>query len=68
MGLLILGRGVDPETSVLCIALDAELIDKIADLNHYSYVVFGWDENGECTHFGFSTQSGQIPGKNDTKK
>ena len=50
----------NPETSVHCIALDAELIDKIADLNHYSYVVFGWDESGECTYFGFSTQSGQI--------
>jgi hypothetical protein len=57
----------DSETSVRCKALDPELIDKMADLNHYSYVVFGWDDNGECTHFGFSTQSGQIPGFKDIK-
>ena len=59
---------ISPDIYVNCIALNAELIDKIAGLNSFSFVEFNWDENGECTHFGFSTQSGHIPGKEDMKK
>ena len=52
---------VSPDNFVLCLTYNPEMIDKIAGLNSYSYVEFKWDEDGECTHFGFSTQSLQIP-------
>ena len=58
---------ISPDIYVSCITFNAELIDKIADLNHYSFVRFEWDINGECTYFSFSTKSGQIVDKNDMK-
>ncbi len=59
---------ISPDIYVNCITYNADLIDKMAGLNHYSYVRFEWDDNGECTYFNFSTQSFQIPGKDDIKK
>ncbi len=55
-----------PDIYTVCITENAELIDKIAGLNHYSYVMFRWDDNDECTYFGFSTQSFQIPSVQDS--
>ena len=56
-----------PEIQIICHSFNAELIDKIASLNHYSFVVFGWDDDFICDHFGFSTQSGQIPSIKEMK-
>ena len=52
---------VSPDNFVFCVTTDPELVDKIAGLNHYSFVDFRWDENDECIFFGFSTQSFNIP-------
>ena len=53
----------EPGIYVSCYTENPELIDKIAALNSYTYVVFQWNDNGDCTHFGFSTQSMHIPEK-----
>ena len=60
--------GLSPENNVSCITFNAELIDKIAALSNYDYVEFWWDNNGECTHFGFSTQSLHLPSGKDSKQ
>ena len=60
--------GFSPEIYTSCITFNAELIDKIAELNTYDYVQFEWDDNGECTHVGISTQSLHIPAGKDSKQ
>lgn len=46
-----------------CNITSQKLIDAVKSTNDYSYVVFEWDSNGECTQVGFSTQSFYIPEK-----
>ena len=58
---------ISPDIYVNCITFNTDLIDKMAGLNHYSYVRFEWDDNGECSYFNFSTQSFQIPDKKEMR-
>ncbi len=58
----------DPENRIICFTFNTELVDKIAELKHYSFVRFEWEEVGEegeeffeCTAFRFTTQSHHIP-------
>lgn len=52
---------------MFCFTENDKLIDKIADLNHHSYLFFWWDESEVCTRVRFSTQSFQIPSKDEMK-
>jgi len=46
-----------------CSTNDAELLTSMRATADYSFVTFGFDENGECNRIGFSTQSFYIPNK-----
>ncbi|MBB3169552.1 hypothetical protein [Simiduia aestuariiviva] len=50
--------------SVICFAYDKpDLIDQIKALDSFSFVTFRWDDEGNCTYVGSSTQSQYIPSK-----
>lgn len=50
--------------SVMCFAYDnPELVDQIKSLASFSYISFRWDDEGNCTYAGSSTQSQYIPSK-----
>ena len=54
------------EEQITCRTWNVELVDKIAGLNHYSWLSFGWEwdealESNKCTFFRFSTRSQWIP-------
>jgi len=51
------------EENVMCSTEDANLIRQINSVTDNSYIVFQWNEEGQCTHVGHSTQSFYIPGK-----
>lgn len=52
---------VEPGVVKLCSTTNPVLLDKMSNINDFSYISFGWDENDECTNVGFSTQSQYIP-------
>ncbi len=57
---------ISEEESVICFAYDKpDLIQQINGVDSYSFVTFRWDENGDCTFVGGSTQSQYIPSKKD---
>jgi len=50
--------------SVICFAYDnPELVDQIKSLASFSFITFRWDDEGNCTYIGSSTQSQYIPSK-----
>lgn len=49
------------EENAFCFTQDIELINQIRSMSTYSFVTFRWDESGECTYVGQSTQSFYIP-------
>ena len=50
--------------SVICFAYDKpDLVDQIKALDTFSFVTFRWDDEGNCTYVGSSTQSQYIPSK-----
>ena len=54
------------EEQIICYTENVELVDKIAGLNHYSWLTFSWEwdealEYNKCTVFRFSTYSHHIP-------
>lgn len=52
------------EQSVICFAYDKpDLIAQINSLASFSFISFRWDEEGNCTYVGSSTQSQYIPSK-----
>ncbi len=59
---------IDAETSKICSTTNPALLDKMSNINDFSYISFGWDENDECTNVGFSTQSQYIPEFKDKKE
>ncbi|MCW8856413.1 MAG: hypothetical protein OQJ95_03545 [Kangiella sp.] len=58
---------VEPGVLQLCSTTNPVLLDKMSNINDFSYISFGWDENDECTNVGFSTQSQYIPEFQDKK-
>ena len=44
-----------------CNTANAELLSAIMATADFSYVTFSWNEAGECTRIGYSTQSFFIP-------
>ena len=53
----------DEEENAFCFTQDANLITEINAISAFSYITFRWDENGDCTYIGHSTQSFYLPGK-----
>ena len=47
--------------SGFCFTTRSDLLDTIKATADFSFVSFSWDENGECSRIGFSTQSLYIP-------
>lgn len=65
-GFCVAQYGPEREDRVVCYTEVPELIDKITQINHYSWVFFKWQWNddlgyNECVRFRFSTQSHHIP-------
>ena len=73
-GIRVFDDGVNPPFSFgFCQAVDSEgvgasctttngnLLDAMKATSAFAFIVFNWDENDECTHIGFSTQSFYIP-------
>ena len=58
---------IDEATTAFCSTDNPELVDKIRNINDYSFVSFRWNEEGFCTYLGFSTQSQYIPEYKDKK-
>ncbi|MCO7224744.1 hypothetical protein [Pleionea sp. CnH1-48] len=46
---------------VFCSTQNKELLDGINSISSYSFISFAWNEDGECTRIGNSTQSHYIP-------
>lgn len=44
-----------------CFTEDPNLLDAIRALDDFSYIVFRWDVDGNCTFIGNSTQSFYVP-------
>ncbi|TQV76806.1 hypothetical protein FLL45_02285 [Aliikangiella marina] len=55
------GIGEAEEERITCFTQNAQLLDGIKSIADYSYVTFSWDENGDCTRIGNSTQSFYLP-------
>jgi hypothetical protein len=51
-----------------CSTTDPGLLDAMRTTGDFSFIVFNWDVNGECTKIGFSTQSFYIPNFTLNKK
>ena len=62
------GLTEDGEGNAFCFTQNADLITQIKSLASYSFITFRWDENGDCTNVGSSTQSFYIPNKKDLQK
>jgi hypothetical protein len=52
---------VADDAGIVCVTLRSSLIDAMKSIGDYSFITFGWDENGDCTRVGISTQSFYIP-------
>lgn len=52
---------------VVCLTFDPIFVDGISGINPYSFILFEWNSDGDCTRIGFSTQSFQIPDFKKTK-
>ena len=52
---------------VICNTFDPVMVAAINAIADYSFVTFNWNEEGECTRIGFSTQSFYLP-KHKVKK
>lgn len=40
-----------------CFTQDPDLLDATSSTADFSFITFAWNEDGECTRIGFSTQS-----------
>ncbi len=49
------------EEQFTCFTEDPFLLDKIKNVNDFSFITFAWNEDGDCTSVGTSTQSFYIP-------
>jgi hypothetical protein len=46
-----------------CFSQDPALIESLASISDYSFIVFSWNASGACTSIGNSTQSVYLPDK-----
>lgn len=51
----------EQEQHVVCYTEHPVLLEKINAINDYSYLRFGWNEEGDCNSIYISTQSFYIP-------
>src|SRR5262245_4768458 len=51
----------NPDEVINCFTQDPTLIEAIHSIGDFSFIVFRWDENFECTFVGTSTQSFYLP-------
>lgn len=49
------------EVDAFCTTLNADLLDAMKATSAFSFISFSWNEDGECTRIGFSTQSFYLP-------
>ncbi len=54
-------EGAEGSESVICQTQDEALLNGIYAISDYSFITFSWNEDGECTRIGNSTQSFYIP-------
>ncbi|WP_428410031.1 hypothetical protein [Hyphococcus sp.] len=45
------------EEQFTCFTDNPELLDAMSSTADFSFITFAWNEDGECTRIGFSTQS-----------
>lgn len=55
------GFSLTPGEFFTCYTEDLNLLDAIKALDDFSYIVFRWDVDGNCTYIGNSTQSLYVP-------
>jgi len=53
----------DEEENAFCFTQDSNLVTEINAISDFSYITFRWNEEGDCTYIGHSTQSFYLPGK-----
>lgn len=49
------------DTIAFCFTENQDLLDAMKSASDFSFITFNWDEFGECTRIGFSTQSFYLP-------
>lgn len=49
------------EVFVVCTTFDAGLVDAMKAISDFAFIRFSWNENGDCTSIGSSTQSFYLP-------
>ena len=49
------------EVEAFCSTQNQDLLEAIKSTSDFSFITFGWDEDGECTRIGSSTQSFYLP-------
>ena len=49
------------DVQVFCSTQNADLLDAMKATSAFAFITFSFDENGECTRIGFSTQSFYLP-------
>ena len=55
-------QAVDADgVEAFCFTESPELADAVKAISDYSFITFSWDEDGECTRIGSSTQSFYLP-------
>lgn len=55
------GIGPDEGQYFTCYTFNPALVDAIKSIGDFSYITFRWNEDGECTYIGNSTQSFYVP-------
>lgn len=51
--------------AALCVTTDPALLAVMGGISDFGFITFAWDEEGDCTRVGFSTQSLYLPRKLD---
>ncbi len=49
------------DTPAFCSTQNQDLLDAMKSTSDFSFITFNWDDAGECTRIGFSTQSFYLP-------
>jgi hypothetical protein len=47
--------------SFTCFTQDEDLLGALASIGDFSFITFNWNEDGDCTRIGVSTQSFYLP-------
>ncbi len=62
------GLGEAAEQQFTCITTEPAIIEAIHAISAFSFIIFAWDVDGNCTRIGNSTQSFYLPLFKDKKK